>query len=287
MARANKIIILAVIILPLAIIAAAYSGIFFGKGNVGRDDFFKKAVVLDVVLENPKPNQEIASPLFIRGKARGTWYFEASFPAEILDNNGFLLGIVPVQALGDWMTENFVPFEATIPFSAPSTKNGVLVLIKDNPSGLSENDKEIKIPIVFREAPSAGETMLVNIFLNDSKYVNEPYFDCSRTARVERQVPKTQAIARAALEALLRGETEEERTMGFVSALPVGARLNKITIENGVARADFDEQLEFQVGGSCSVAAIRAQVVDTLKQFPSVKDVVISINGRTEDILQP
>ncbi|PIP22172.1 MAG: hypothetical protein COX38_02115, partial [Candidatus Nealsonbacteria bacterium CG23_combo_of_CG06-09_8_20_14_all_39_25] len=48
-----------------------------------------------------------------------------------------------------------------------------------------------------------------------------------------------------------------------------------------------DEQLEFQVGGSCKVSAIRAQITQTLKQFPTVDEVVISINGRTEDILQP
>jgi len=54
-----------------------------------------------------------------------------------------------------------------------------------------------------------------------------------------------------------------------------------------VAKADFDEQLEFQVGGSCRVSAIRAEITQTLKQFSTVKEVVISIDGRTEDILQP
>ena len=64
-------------------------------------------------------------------------------------------------------------------------------------------------------------------------------------------------------------------------------RIQGLTIENGVAKVDFSEQLEFQVGGSCRVAAIRAQITDTLKQFPTVDSVVISIDGRTEDVLQP
>ena len=50
---------------------------------------------------------------------------------------------------------------------------------------------------------------------------------------------------------------------------------------------DFDPQLEFQVGGSCRVAAISSQIRQTLMQFPTVKSVIISIDGRTEDILQP
>ncbi len=129
--------------------------------------------------------------------------------------------------------------------------------------------------------------MTVKIFLSDSRFVNEPYFDCSRTIAVERQVPKTAAVARASLEALLRGSTEEEINQGFISTINPGVRIQKLTIEGGLAEVDFDEQLEYQVGGSCMVAAIRAQIVDTLKQFPTVKEVIISINGRTEDILQP
>ncbi len=66
-----------------------------------------------------------------------------------------------------------------------------------------------------------------------------------------------------------------------------GAEIQKLTIENGTASVDFDEQLAYRVGGSCRVAAIRSQITETLKQFPGVKEVVISINGKTEDILQP
>lgn len=252
--------------------------------NIGNE--LEKSDLIRV--SSPRPGQTIASPVEISGEARGFWFFEASFPVKIIDDNGFLLGILPAQAEGEWMTENFVPFKAKIHFAAPSTQNGVLILEKDNPSGLPEYADELRIPIVFGGVePVAGETMTVKIFLNDSKYANEPYFDCSKTVAVERSAPKTQAVAKSAIEALLRGATEEEINKGSMSNIPIGVRLNKITIENGVAKADFDDRLEYQVGGSCRVAAIRAQIVDTLKQFPTVKEVVISVNGRTEDILQP
>ena len=139
-----------------------------------------------------------------------------------------------------------------------------------------------------KETPAVSEELMtVKVFLSDSRFVNEPYFDCSRTIAIERQVPKTQATARAALEALLRGATEEEQNQGYVSTINTGVRIQGLAIKDGIANVDLDEQMEFQVGGSCRVAAIRAQVVDTLKQFPAVNSVVISINGRTEDILQP
>jgi len=60
-----------------------------------------------------------------------------------------------------------------------------------------------------------------------------------------------------------------------------------LVIVDGVAQVDFDAQMEYQVGGSCRVGMIVRQIQETLKQFPSVKEVKISINGRSEDILQP
>lgn len=241
-----------------------------------------------IKIENPRPHQSIESPLFIKGEAKGNWYFEASFPVKLFDDNDFLLGVKPAQALGDWMTEDFVEFAVTLPFAVPSTKKGRLVLEKDNPSGLLEEADELIVPVYFKEMPETPkEFMTVKIFLSDSRFVGEPYFDCSRTIAVERQVPKTSGVARAALEALLRGATQEEINQGFNSNINPGVRMKKLTIENGVAKVDFDEQLDFQVGGSCRVAAIRAQITETLKQIPTVEDVIISIDGRTEDILQP
>lgn len=100
-------------------------------------------------LSTLKPNQTIASPLLIKGEARGNWYFEASFPVYLFDGNGTELAVAPAQAQGDWMTTNFVPFEVTLNFITPATPTGTLVLKKDNPSGLPEHDASISIPVKF------------------------------------------------------------------------------------------------------------------------------------------
>ena len=100
-------------------------------------------------LESPRPNTLVDSPLNITGMARGYWFFEASFPVRITDANGTELGVAPAQAEGEWMTEEFVPFSATLEFKSPATQRGYLILEKDNPSGLPENADELKIPISF------------------------------------------------------------------------------------------------------------------------------------------
>ncbi len=99
---------------------------------------------------SPQPNTLVASPLLVEGEARGTWFFEASFPAQIVDADGAVLGTGIMQAKSEWMTADFVPFSGTIEFSKPTTSLGVLLLKKDNPSGLQEYDASVYVPVRLR-----------------------------------------------------------------------------------------------------------------------------------------
>lgn len=100
-------------------------------------------------IESPRPNAKISSPLKITGMARGNWFFEASFPVKLLDENGNEIAHSIAQAKGDWMTTNFIRFNSTIEFNAGTSTKGTLILKKDNPSGLPENGDELHIPVVF------------------------------------------------------------------------------------------------------------------------------------------
>lgn len=98
----------------------------------------------------PKPQAKIKSPVSISGKARGTWFFEATFPIELIDANGNTLGKGIMRTDEEWMTENFVKFSGELAFEKPKTKMGKLLLRNDNPSGLPENSKMLVIPINFK-----------------------------------------------------------------------------------------------------------------------------------------
>ena len=102
-----------------------------------------------IQVDNLPDNMLIQSPLTVTGKARGTWYFEASFPIELRDGNDVLLAQTPAQAQGDWMTINSVPFSATLTFTTPTTTQGTLILRKDNPSGEPQDDDQLVIPVTF------------------------------------------------------------------------------------------------------------------------------------------
>lgn len=121
------------------------------NGEIFVEDIGNELEKTDLIrIVYPRPNASIKSPLRITGEARGYWFFEASFPVEILDGNGNKIASTYATAQGEWMTEDFVPFVSEeIVFDAPLTKNGTLILHKDNPSGLPEHDDKLFIPITF------------------------------------------------------------------------------------------------------------------------------------------
>ncbi len=119
-------------------------------GTLYIEDIGNELDKLDLIrVDAPRPNAVIQSPLQIEGQARGTWFFEADFPIELLDAEGQVIGTAIATAQGEWMTEEFVPFTATLTFTDPAEGTGTLILIKDNPSDLEELDDSLEIPVKF------------------------------------------------------------------------------------------------------------------------------------------
>lgn len=121
--------------------------------NDGGDSTNASTNNASIVVNLPLPDAEISSPLEIAGQARGVWFFEATFPVTLVDWDGRIIADGHVNATADWMTENFVPFTASLQFEKPDTTvsdHGALILRKDNPSGLPQNDASIEIPIRFK-----------------------------------------------------------------------------------------------------------------------------------------
>lgn len=104
----------------------------------------------NVSVTSPLPKAIISSPVTILGEAKGPYYFEASFPVNILDENGTVVGQGFASAQSEWMTEDFVPFVATVTFTSPGAgKTGFIRLKNDNPSGDPARDKYFDLPITF------------------------------------------------------------------------------------------------------------------------------------------
>lgn len=232
----------------------------------------------NIIVFNPRPNNEISPPLILKGIAR---VFENSLNYELKDeeNNIIAKNFMTADAPD---TGKFGAYETEIYYSEPKGERGNLEVFNYSAKdGSKEN--VVVIPVSFKKIQ---EFTTVKIFFGNIVF-DPDVADCEKAYEIERRIPKTESVARGALEELLKGPTKAEDDKGFITSINKGVKIQKLVIENGTAKVDFDSQLEYQTGGSCRVAAIRNQIKQTLLQFPSVSSVLISIDGRTEDILQP
>jgi hypothetical protein len=106
---------------------------------------------------------------------------------------------------------------------------------------------------VSSTSTTEAATLLRLYFLRDGKL-----------GPVARSVPATPAVGTAALQTLLAGPSADDRANGFTTALPTDAAVTGLRIADGVATVD--------VQGDISHAGL-AQIVYTLTQFPTVKEV--------------
>lgn len=143
-----------VLYLVLLVVVVLGTFYFLNKSNTSTKQNVSSEFISvkgDMVKVNIVENSTVNSPLNLLGEIRGSWSFEGSFPIKLVDSNENMIarGIGTLQ--GDWMTEKFVPFVAQITFSADkSIKNGYIVISKDNPSDLDENNDFVKIPVKFK-----------------------------------------------------------------------------------------------------------------------------------------
>jgi hypothetical protein len=91
--------------------------------------------------------ERATSPLRIEGEAWGPWFFEGSFPMTLVAEDGRELAASFVTARGEWMVEDFVPFEGELAFRVDQPTQAVLMLRRDNPSDLPEHDASARFEL--------------------------------------------------------------------------------------------------------------------------------------------
>lgn len=123
-------------------------------GRMAENGLYTNTTPNEIVVSSPRTNARMASPVTITGQARGSWFFEATAPVTIVDWDGRIIAEGYVEAQRDWMTEQFVPFVGSITFDIPAYDNrGAIILRAANPSGLSQYERAVEIPIQFFDTP--------------------------------------------------------------------------------------------------------------------------------------
>jgi len=148
-------------------------------------------------------------------------------------------------------------------------------------------DRSVNKPVkdndpIVDEIPDDLTTRETTIFLGNIA-LNPNAIDCEKVFPVKRRIKDEPNVATLTIEKLLAGPNELEKLHGYYSSLE-DAEFNSINILGDVATIDFNK---LPSGGSCLVAQARAEIETTLKQFETIKEVIITLKGDSVDVLQP
>lgn len=102
-----------------------------------------------VTIAEPQQGATVDGTFTVSGDAPNTWFFEAVFPIQVRDSNDNVIGSGQAQAQSDWTKTGLVPFTAAITIGGGYRGPATLILMKDNPSGLPENDDATTTDIVI------------------------------------------------------------------------------------------------------------------------------------------
>ncbi len=218
----------------------------------------------NILVDLPHGNDTIHGTIHVSGRAR---VFEAALSWALVVHG------TPVL-LGNTMTSAGAPEFGAFRFDIvppPTAGDGdaLVRVFTHSPRDGSVQDL-VEIPIHLAAAPPSGRTMRIWFMRSVPNGVADE--------AVTRRLPDTAAVATAALQELVRGPSTDEVARGILAPLPPGTQLRSINISDGTARADFTHHLTDDSDAARRRAAFRA-ITLTLKEFSTVQNVVISVEG--------
>jgi hypothetical protein len=230
-------------------------------------------------VSNPEPDASISRRIFLEGEARGSWYFEATFPVTLVDANENMLVETYAEADGEWMTDSFVPFRMEFDIPEPTTRTGVLILKNANASGLPDRAMELRIPLKFHLRNDSPQH--ITFFFYSEKDLEDAFV--SSPVEITRLTDAHLDPIDAILRAMFSEPREHEYAQGARSSEDLYA-LDEyylgVSIENRIATIDFADNALSILNSTATRQLMAKDLVEhTLKSQPSIDSVQYSIEG--------
>ncbi len=230
------------------------------------------AKVPAITIASPKAGAVVDSPVTVTGKAR---VFENQFTVQLKNSSGKV--VYTAHVMTDAKDAGlFGNYSVKVPVPAGMGSNFTIEALNLSAKGDGSLEGYAAVPIKLK---TTDTSVVYAAFTTGS--------DCTTVTLFPRTVIKSPQYVYMSLVELLKGPGPEEVAKGAGNQIPLGVQINSFRQEGTTVYADFDQTLQQGVAGSCRVQAIRSQITNTLKQFLGISNVVISINGKTEGILQP
>jgi len=238
----------------------------------------------NISVSEPLLKAVVSNPIHVVGQAR---VFENVVSWRIKDAGGKIITSGTTEAAASDMGQ-FGPFDfwVVVPASlfasdvALTNKNITLEVFQASAKDGSDKDL-VSVPLVLDRL----DTTDLKVYFHNNKM--DPEITCTTVYSVTRKIIATASPARAAMILLLQGTTSLETANHYSTVIPFRSYLKDISLSvDGVVTVDLDGVIAAPLGGSCLVSGISAEIENTLKQFSTVKEVKILIDGKA-DALQP
>jgi hypothetical protein len=110
----------------------------------------REPVDYEVIVETPQTGDTVTSPLTIVGRAHTNWYSEGTFPVEVRNSMGEIIGQGMAEKQEGASADNgYIPFSALVTFTANPGEQGSLVFKRSNPGGKNEYDLRTEVSVIF------------------------------------------------------------------------------------------------------------------------------------------
>ena len=231
----------------------------------------------EVLIEVPAEGAQIGGFFDVAGRFHNDG---RSLKVVLKNSDGQTLSETDIKTISTTGSE-YGRFQATLSLPSTARNRVVIEIMSHMPDG------SLSGPDAVRVVELKGvESFDVKIYFSNSQL--DPTFSCTQAYPVERTVQAEGQPYQAALESLLAGPTKTERSRGYITGVPDDTKLLSVLMnDRGHVTVNFSRELDQGVAGSCMVSTIRSQIMTTLNQFSEIKEVTISVEGETEESLQP
>lgn len=161
-------------------------------------------------------------------------------------------------------------------FIKTKDKDLALEVINDDFTAVEVESSDLTASLL----PSTSKKMMtLKIHFPNTSMATSGADNCQEVFPVNRSVVETIAPARASLLELFNGPTEAEKELGFSTAISPDIKIQKLTIEDRSAIVDVNTLIGEGAEDKCKEDLALREITETLKQFLTVDDVVISVDG--------
>jgi hypothetical protein len=142
--------------------------------------------------------------------------------------------------------------------------------------------------VVPPKDPAGGNFSAKLFFANSQKDPEDLNPEVTYPVEISMEIEKDDVMVKKMIQQLVQGPPGPYKEQGYYTSLPSDTQVKSVKISDDTLTVDFSESLN-EGGGSSMMDQRRSQIENTLRNIPgrSIKKVVISVNGDTQNVLQP